>query len=605
MVLAAGSERGVATALVLANPHAEPASVRITFALDHSGGAVSRVVVVGPTARLTVPTVSVPELSGRDFSIIVDADLPIAAERASYFATSGGGGGDAATGVPYPSAEWYIRRGVGLEIFETVVAVLNPNDQPATVRIVYHTMSGRTFVTTHRAEALSRLTVDVLTSEPRLNGEHFWMYVTANGPIVADRTMYWDRSTGVRVEGHSSHGVIEPSTRWATGDARVGGPQQYDSFLLVGNPTAQTATLRFTFKRDSGDDIVVLRDLAPFGRDTVHVNRAVPALANESFWATIESVNDVPVIVERSVYWTSGPGQTAWTGGTNTWALPIERPSYDGCRFALSPGTIVLPPAGGAGTIAVGTTTRCTFTSVADAGWIAITSGASGNGTGTVTITAAENTTGATRVAHVTIGGGTIAVSQEARAEAPSDPRMFVDVPARDSTVTQPFMIAGRALDLGASRGSGVDILHVYAYPNPGSNTAPIFLGATTYGAERPDLAALFGEAARGTGFGLTVTGLAAGRYQIVVFAHSTRTDSFNNVVVFNITVESSAQLIIDMPGAGEIVAQPFQVAGWAMDWRANTPPGIDGIHVYAYPDPGVGPRGHLRGPRESGIRAT
>jgi hypothetical protein len=51
---------------------------------------------------------------------------------------------------------------------------------------------------------------------------------------------------------------------------------------------------------------------------------------------------------------------------------------------------------------------------------------------------------------------------------------------------------------------------------------------------------------------------------------------------VFNLTVESTAQLIIDTPFSEQLVTQPFQ-AGWAMDWRASTSPGIDAIHVYAY----------------------
>src|SRR6185295_8666834 len=122
-----------------------------------------------------------------DFSVIVESDLPIAAERASYFsAASTGGGGDAAAGVPYPSAGWYFAEGSAWKIFETFVAVMNPNPVPSTVRVVYHTMSGRTLTTTHRAEARSRLTIDALKSEPRLEGEHFWMEVRADQPIVAD-----------------------------------------------------------------------------------------------------------------------------------------------------------------------------------------------------------------------------------------------------------------------------------------------------------------------------------------------------------------------------------------------------------------------------------
>jgi hypothetical protein len=56
---------------------------------------------------------------------------------------------------------------------------------------------------------------------------------------------------------------------------------------------------------------------------------------------------------------------------------------------------------------------------------------------------------------------------------AQADPRLAIDVPAHGSTTGQPLVIAGWAADLGAASGSGVQAVHVYAYPSSGS---PIFL---------------------------------------------------------------------------------------------------------------------------------
>jgi hypothetical protein len=68
-------------------------------------------------------------------------------------------------------------------------------------------------------------------------------------------------------------------------------------------------------------------------------------------------------------------------------------------------------------------------------------------------------------------------------------PAMSLDLPAANSTVTQPFVLGGWAIDLGSSSGPGVDVLHVYAYPNPGSGAPPVFVGAVSTGGGR-DIAA-------------------------------------------------------------------------------------------------------------------
>ncbi|MEE8346218.1 MAG: N-acetylmuramoyl-L-alanine amidase, partial [Dehalococcoidia bacterium] len=81
--------------------------------------------------------------------------------------------------------------------------------------------------------------------------------------------------------------------------------------------------------------------------------------------------------------------------------------------------------------------------------------------------------------------------------EVPS-PIMSLDAPGAGATVQQPFRVAGWAIDRGAPSGTGVDAVHVYAYPADGSGAptgaSPVFLGAALYGASRPDVAGLNGE---------------------------------------------------------------------------------------------------------------
>ena len=117
-----------------------------------------------------------------------------------------------------------------------------------------------------------------------------------------------------------------------------------------------------------------------------------------------------------------------------------------------------------------------------------------------------------------------------------SVPRMWSDLPTQHQTLTQNnVVVGGWAVDTGSSTGTGVDAVHVYAYPSTGA--APILVGVAVYGIARPDVAGALGSA-RFTPSGFAVQGsLPPGDYNLVVFAHSTVADAFNNVQVIAIQV--------------------------------------------------------------------
>jgi hypothetical protein len=99
----------------------------------------------------------------------------------------------------------------------------------------------------------------------------------------------------------------------------------------------------------------------------------------------------------------------------------------------------------------------------------------------------------------------------------------------------QSFALDGWAADLNAAAGTGIATLHAWAYPLAGG--PPVFLGATAYGAARPDVAALHGEQFTDSGFRLTVQGLAHGRYDLAVFAWRTEAADFMPATVVRVTV--------------------------------------------------------------------
>jgi hypothetical protein len=166
---------------------------------------------------------------------------------------------------------------------------------------------------------------------------------------------------------------------------------------------------------------------------------------------------------------------------------------------------------------------------------------------------------------------------------------MSIDLPAQGTGVVQPFVVAGWAVDLGGSAGSGVDYVHVYAFPNWGSGQAPIFLGEAETGGARPDVGSIFGGRYTQSGYALTVSGLAPGPYRIAIYARDMLTRRFNMSRMVDVEVRSHAAMALDTPGDGQTLQQPFYVSGWALDAGSATDSGIDAVHVYAFQDYGSG----------------
>jgi Viral BACON domain/Matrixin len=113
--------------------------------------------------------------------------------------------------------------------------------------------------------------------------------------------------------------------------------------------------------------------------------------------------------------------------------------------------------------------------------------------------------------------------------------QVVIDAPRMQQEVRQPFHLGGWAADLDAEVGTGIDTLHVWAYPVAGG--LPIFIGVPTYGGARPDVAAVHGDQFRESGYGLTVQSLPPGSYDLAVFAWSNVTGGFVPAKLVRVTV--------------------------------------------------------------------
>jgi glucose/arabinose dehydrogenase len=111
---------------------------------------------------------------------------------------------------------------------------------------------------------------------------------------------------------------------------------------------------------------------------------------------------------------------------------------------------------------------------------------------------------------------------------------LVIDTPANGASVGRPFILAGWAIDTSAPGGTGVDGIHVWAFPVAGG--PPTFVGTPVLGGSRPDVGAYFGSRFTPSGYNM-VANLPPGQYDLSVYAHSSVTRTFDIWQVVRITV--------------------------------------------------------------------
>ena len=320
---AEGSQGFFDTYVLLANSGATTASVQVDF-LTEAHGLVTRTYEVKAAERFNVFAGLIPELVDRSFSIVVTSDVPIIAERAMYFgAQPFWNGGHESAGVPAPSTNWFHAEGATGDYFDTYILIGNPNPATANVTMTFLTGEGATVQKTKAIPGNSRLTVNVEGEDPLLANTGVSTSVGSDVPVISERAMYWPGPFTTWHEAHNSFGVTGTGLRWGLAEGRVGGPRAFQTYILLSNGTADTAQVRITYLREGGlPPIVKEYSVIPTSRFNVDVNLFVPELApGERFGAIVESINGVPIAVERAMY--NNSGAVTWAAGTNATAVPL------------------------------------------------------------------------------------------------------------------------------------------------------------------------------------------------------------------------------------------------------------------------------------------
>jgi autotransporter-associated beta strand protein len=324
-IFAEGFQGFFDTYILIANANDAATTATLTF-LRENDTPVVKTVNVDPFARKTVYAGDYEELQGRAFGIVVDATEPVIAERAMYFATQPGklwAGGHVNTGIIAPSTSWFHAEGATGTFFNTFILLSNPQTTEAKVDVRFLLDNGTVITRPKTLAPQQRLTINPATEgDSRLENAALSTVVLSDVPIVSERSMYWEgdvvRGLG---EGHNSSGVVQTGERWGLAEGRLGGAHNFDTYILLANPSDAAARVRVTYLRDNGAPIVKEYDVPATSRFNIDVKTVVPELANSSFGADIEVLNQVLIAVERSLYWDANGA--FWAGGTNALATPL------------------------------------------------------------------------------------------------------------------------------------------------------------------------------------------------------------------------------------------------------------------------------------------
>jgi hypothetical protein len=125
-------------------------------------------------------------------------------------------------------------------------------------------------------------------------------------------------------------------------------------------------------------------------------------------------------------------------------SVTISQPAVTAtCNATLSASTKSFEADGGEGSVSVSIGAGCSWSAVSDVGWVTVTAGRSGTGSGDVHFIASANPTTSTRVGTLTIVGQTFTVTEAGAAPPPPPPS------------TCSYTIGPTSQTVGASGGTG------------------------------------------------------------------------------------------------------------------------------------------------------
>jgi hypothetical protein len=327
------------TRLAALNLQNAPAHVQFRF-LRTSGAPVTHDVTIPARSRITLDPLSAAGMTQEPYSTVVESDVTVVVDRTVSW-DARGYGSHAETSMPGASTTWFLAEGATADPFALFYLIQNPNPTAATVTVRYLRPAPLPPLTKNYVVGANRRFTIAVDGETvggqSLASADVSAAITSTLPIVVERAMYMTNGAEAFGAGHESAGVTAPALSWFLAEGATGA--FFEMFILIANPDpAATATVQATYLLDNGTTLTKTYNVAPSSRRTIYVDgEQFPGgalLANAALSTILTSTNNVPIVVERAMWWPGG-AQGPWYEGHNS-----PGATTTGTAWALAEGEV-------------------------------------------------------------------------------------------------------------------------------------------------------------------------------------------------------------------------------------------------------------------------
>ncbi|MHB8896463.1 MAG: bifunctional metallophosphatase/5'-nucleotidase [Candidatus Geothermincolia bacterium] len=233
---------------------------------------------------------------------------------------------------------FYLAEGTTRPDFDTYISIQNPGGTDAHVVLTYYKGNGKTSTQNITVPGNSRNTVhpaDILGVGNDPAYDFSTKVVCTNGQeIIVERPMYFNYN-GVWNGGHDVMGATSLGTvfYFAEGTCRP----NFDPYFCIQNPNNEDAFLRFTYSKGDGTTQEQLLLVPKNSRYTERVKATLGEGddAAHDFSAKIECFNDLPILIERPMYFNY---KSMWTGGSDVVGAAAPNSKFYFAEGSCRPG---------------------------------------------------------------------------------------------------------------------------------------------------------------------------------------------------------------------------------------------------------------------------
>lgn len=318
--------------IALVNPsETEIAHTQLRFLRENDSVIVSNM-LLPPRSRRTVFVDDIPPLAHASFSTVVESDHPVVVDRTMTWGNGGAFGSHAETSVDGPSNTWYFAEGSTTGRFDLFYLVQNPSQtSAASMTARFLPSQGAAIDHTFSVPANGRHTIHVDDLPGLAEADVAAVFTSDNSvPVIVERAMYLSRPEQTFAGGTGSAGVTAAANRWFLAEGASG--SFFDTFVLIGNPNASNAPIRVSYLLPDGRVIVRDHTVPALGRTTLNFEAEAFELQNATASTVVESINSVPIVVERAMWW-PGPAGDTWNEGHSALAT-----TQTGVKWGLADG---------------------------------------------------------------------------------------------------------------------------------------------------------------------------------------------------------------------------------------------------------------------------